>query len=483
MATDDFFVYAATYDQIIKMNKNDITDFGLMSLAETGHRAVSTLQIDDDFIYVTAETTTDSKPCLLKISKATMTLDTNAVYQYDTATDNIPYSMVLDELHVYTGMYTFPGHVLKFRKSDLTEVGAVASGTGEDDMRALAIDTANSKLYAFTNTVPGRIVKIDTETMTRDGSITLDQGENHLLAGYCDDEFVYTATNTVPSRIAKVPKDSFTESSIVTHQLNTGLDKVIAMDADVEYLYVATYTEPAKIARIRKSTLQEVGDALTLDSGENMVSAMANSTNSLFVGTDTSPARVIKIAGFLTPVDCKVSDWSEWAACSSTCSGGVQARTRTETVATLHGGAGCPEFSDTRACNAGITCPTECLGGKVWTTQGSKPDPTCDNANPTPEKDEDGVAVVFQHCQCPPNRPLWHDDEFCTTDAVCQKQVTTDCPATDLTCRFVDGRLILARHSRNVIKDFHCRFTSGSRSTAECKCLCAEPAETAVSTP
>lgn len=52
------------------------------------------------------------------------------------------------------------------------------------------------------------------------------------------------------------------------------------------------------------------------------------------------------------PIDCVVSGFGEWGACSAECDGGKQTRSKTVTTAPQHGGAACPsEMSQERACN------------------------------------------------------------------------------------------------------------------------------------
>jgi len=73
---------------------------------------------------------------------------------------------------------------------------------------------------------------------------------------------------------------------------------------------------------------------------------------------------------FLSSVDCGVSDWSAWSACSASCGGGVQKATRTISQQSMHGGAACPSsLSKTRACNT-QGCPQACVVSAwgSWTT-------------------------------------------------------------------------------------------------------------------
>jgi len=61
----------------------------------------------------------------------------------------------------------------------------------------------------------------------------------------------------------------------------------------------------------------------------------------------------------ILPQDCSVSGWSAWGACSTSCGGGAQTRSRSVLVASLNGGASCPPLSDSQACNA-QPCPVDC---------------------------------------------------------------------------------------------------------------------------
>ena len=64
-------------------------------------------------------------------------------------------------------------------------------------------------------------------------------------------------------------------------------------------------------------------------------------------------------------VDCAVSEWSAWGACTKTCGDGTQERTRDTTVAASLGGRGCPITKEDRAC-ATQACPVDCTT-TAWT--------------------------------------------------------------------------------------------------------------------
>jgi hypothetical protein len=63
------------------------------------------------------------------------------------------------------------------------------------------------------------------------------------------------------------------------------------------------------------------------------------------------------------PVDCAVSDWGDWGACSKSCGGGVHTRKRTVVTQPANGGKACPDLSETEACNI-QPCPVDCVPSK-----------------------------------------------------------------------------------------------------------------------
>jgi len=70
-------------------------------------------------------------------------------------------------------------------------------------------------------------------------------------------------------------------------------------------------------------------------------------------------SRQRKCNQYKCPVDCSLSEWSGWGACSKECGDGVQSETRDALVKPLNGGEACDALDDTRACNS-FSCDRDC---------------------------------------------------------------------------------------------------------------------------
>jgi hypothetical protein len=78
-----------------------------------------------------------------------------------------------------------------------------------------------------------------------------------------------------------------------------------------------------------------------------------------FGGISGSPVQVA--IAVLAPVDCVVSPWSAYGACSASCGGGTQTQTRTVITPASNGGAACPALSQSQACNV-QACQSQASG-------------------------------------------------------------------------------------------------------------------------
>ena len=81
-----------------------------------------------------------------------------------------------------------------------------------------------------------------------------------------------------------------------------------------------------------------------------------------------------------TPVDCKVSNWSNWSECDKDCGTGNQTRTRIVTEEASYGGIFCPNLEENQSCNT-QECPIDCSVSN-W-SDWSKCDKDCGTGNQT----------------------------------------------------------------------------------------------------
>ena len=73
-------------------------------------------------------------------------------------------------------------------------------------------------------------------------------------------------------------------------------------------------------------------------------------------GGSACPSELVQTRTSVCVVDCVASEWSDWGPCSLACGGGVQDRSRSVDVVAQNGGLACGALSESRSCNA-FACP------------------------------------------------------------------------------------------------------------------------------
>ena len=111
-------------------------------------------------------------------------------------------------------------------------------------------------------------------------------------------------------------------------------------------------------------------------------------------------------------VDCRVSGWGEWGACSMPCNGGVRHRSRTVEVEPQGDGSACPALEDAKACNRNtcscnadadedgvVDCEDACLVDPHKSETGQ-----CGCGVSDDDSDGDGVADCVDGCVDDPDK-------------------------------------------------------------------------------
>jgi hypothetical protein len=205
--------------------------------------------------------------------------------------------------YIYVGLMTgdsgySKGGITKLNIDPFSKISTLLFATGEMNAESVAI--SGSYLYAGLRLSPnGKIVKVDLNTFTQVGTLTLSSGANvrDLLV---DGTYLYAALGTSPAKIVKIDLNTFTEVSTLT--LLTGENDARALTkAEDGFLYVGiglpTPPNLGKIAKINLSSFTRVS-VLTLDTYERMPYSLTSQGHYLYVGlrqVSGYPARIIKI--------------------------------------------------------------------------------------------------------------------------------------------------------------------------------------------
>ncbi len=216
------------------------------------------------------------------------------------AGENILFSAVIDPTgeFAYFGTETVPGRVVKIDLETFERIDAISLEGDEDALSSAVIDPTGEFAYFGTYTVPGRVVKIDLATFARVDAISLESGEDRLRSAVIDPagEFAYFGTDDFPGRVVKIDLETFARVDAIP--LESGEDRLFSavIDPPGDFAYFGTGTVPGQVVKIDLGTFERL-DAIPLESGEDsLVSAVIDPTGELaYFGTGTSPGWVVEI--------------------------------------------------------------------------------------------------------------------------------------------------------------------------------------------
>lgn len=143
---------------------------------------------------------------------------------------------------------------------------------------------------------------------------------------------------------------------------------------------------------------------------------------------------------YLCPLDCQVTEWSPWSACTAECGGGSEQRSRTVVAVQRSGGEKCPPTQESQQCNT-QSCDVDCVLHEDWV-----PDTGCLQAcGPAGSRFEllkKHIKVeAIGNGECPAKHAMDErvmfnacDDRLCTGDELCDDVmdlvIAYECSAT-----------------------------------------------------
>ena len=165
---------------------------------------------------------------------------------------------------------------------------------------------------------------------------------------------------------------------VTTNGQNSGSPVQVATVVLATQATLSVVPTPSSINVNGTSTLSTTGGSGSGAVTNNLVSGPCNLSGATLTGTGAGSCLVtatkaadstyasatssqVTVAVSLAPVDCVVSSWTAFGACSASCGGGTQTQTRTVITPASNGGAACPALSQSQACNV-QACQSQASG-------------------------------------------------------------------------------------------------------------------------
>lgn len=195
---------------------------------------------------------------------------------------------------VYVGTDTVPARVVKVGLSSLlvpSRTGAITLSTNEDRARAFTDDGTNLYVVTGDTGVQPRLVKINLGTFTRTSSVTVGSSGEIPTSVLLDNSggYVWVGLATAPGKVVLVDTSTMTVDSTIT--LPSGANDVRCLAGDATHIYALTDTGPIQVYKIDRVG-GTVVDSLTLPSGSAAPLAACLRDDGLYIVESGPPGRV-----------------------------------------------------------------------------------------------------------------------------------------------------------------------------------------------
>jgi hypothetical protein len=171
-------------------------------------------------------------------------------------------------------------------------------GEGENVVRFLLHDQSRRAAYACMNSSPGKIVKIDLDTLERVSAIDLNPGEGYPASGVLspDGAFAYFGTNTDPGRVVKVDLQTFQRVDGISFEAGENRLTSAAISSDGVSLFFGTNTRPGIVVRVATDPFSRV-EALALESDDHELTCAVVDPlrNAAYFAARPQESRVVRI--------------------------------------------------------------------------------------------------------------------------------------------------------------------------------------------
>lgn len=200
------------------------------------------------------------------------------------------------DAYAYYGVGSAPGRVAKIDLETMSVIDQEYCNLGENGIRCGVISGDGEYAYFGTNTIPGAIIKLRLADLTRVGVLVVDEGIGNFSSAFTDAAgcYGYFVTETMPTSIVQIDLLTFSERARLTLEPEEGMSRCSLVDGGQAYIAVQETT--AALVQVDLATLTRQTTLTLPESDHNLAAAVLDASSHIgYFGTGTSPSRVIKV--------------------------------------------------------------------------------------------------------------------------------------------------------------------------------------------